>query len=689
MESSTNVKTFGLPTRLIAVFLAVVAVAAIAGAIIYNSFFDTLSSEPVSAATTLSTSVVERRDLVEYGSLSGNLGYELTAISAAPMNGTITYLTGEGSVLTRGDVIYEVNDQPAVLFYGEQAAWRPLSQESEPGLDIRQLEENLIILGYDPERAITLDDTYDEATAAAVELWERDMGLTPDGIVDNGQVVFMPGAVQVGNHETLLGAAIRAESPVLNLIAMNRVTTVEANQSGLLTSIVDQDAALLPGDILYETYSLTSELPVLYGSSSLVRTLDISTEAGEDVRILEAFLVASGYDPDRAIDIDGIFDSSTAEAVAAWETDLGLAADGVVSVGSAIIIPNGLTNIPFVYGSVPLSRELSMDTEPGADVRELEEFLVAFGYDPNGAIDVDETYTDATAEAVAVWEAELGQEVDGIVQVGQYLVVSLEGPFVKTTAIPVIAGNVPLTRQLWSYSTAGEDVRILEENLVAMGFDSQGQVVVDTIYDDATTEAVRLWEETLGIEPDGIVQSDQYLVVPPSMTVDDILVDTGSVVRPGDLIVELTAPNHIVTTQLSISDLDSLSIGQEVVVELPGGEQLPGVVENVGTVVQVDQAQQQEESSPFVFVRIGVDGLPENFALTETPVEIQTVDELVASALAVPVSALLALNEGGFAVEVVDGSGNYLVAVDPGMYANGWVEVRTDGLSEGMEVVVP
>ena len=56
---------------------------------------------------------------------------------------------------------------------------------------------------------------------------------------------------------------------------------------------------------------------------------------------------------------------------------------------------------------------------------------------------------------------------------------------------------------------------------------------------------------------------------------------------------------------------------------------------------------------------------------------------------AVPVDALLALAEGGYAVErPVAGGGTELVAVEVGAFADGWVQVTGD-LAEGDDVVVP
>ena len=51
--------------------------------------------------------------------------------------------------------------------------------------------------------------------------------------------------------------------------------------------------------------------------------------------------------------------------------------------------------------------------------------------------------------------------------------------------------------------------------------------------------------------------------------------------------------------------------------------------------------------------------------------------------LTVPVAALLALAEGGYGVEVVDGGDRRIVAVETGLFAGGRVEVTGDGHRRG------
>jgi membrane fusion protein, multidrug efflux system len=56
--------------------------------------------------------------------------------------------------------------------------------------------------------------------------------------------------------------------------------------------------------------------------------------------------------------------------------------------------------------------------------------------------------------------------------------------------------------------------------------------------------------------------------------------------------------------------------------------------------------------------------------------------------LTVPVGALLALAEGGYGLEVVEGSTTRIVAVETGLFADGKVEVSGSGIADGTTVGV-
>jgi hypothetical protein len=92
-----------------------------------------------------------------------------------------------------------------------------------------------------------------------------------------------------------------------------------------------------------------------------------------------------------------------------------------------------------------------------------------------------------------------------------------------------------------------------------------------------------------------------------------------------------------------------------------------------------------------VAVTVSVDDPKAASEPDQTPVSVAFTSAGAKGVLAAPVTALIALAGGGFAVEVVDSSGaTHLVAVEPGLYAvGGLVEVKGNGIQEGTTVVVP
>jgi hypothetical protein len=119
------------------------------------------------------TAEVTRRDLRAQEEVDGTLGYGEARLVANQRDGTITALPAEGATVTRGRALYRVDGRPVPLFYGPLPAWRALSVGVDDGPDVRQLEQNLVALGYDPDRAITVDNHFSWATRAAVRRWQE------------------------------------------------------------------------------------------------------------------------------------------------------------------------------------------------------------------------------------------------------------------------------------------------------------------------------------------------------------------------------------------------------------------------------------------------------------------------------------------------------------------------------------
>jgi peptidoglycan hydrolase-like protein with peptidoglycan-binding domain len=210
--------------------LAGAVVAAVAALLALSGVFDMAAGSDGEQVGT-ATATVARRDLVQRSTVAGTLGYGDARTIINYRRGTITSLPEEGSLLRPGAVLYRVNERPIVLFSGSQPAWRALAEGVSDGRDVRQLEGNLGTLGYDKSQRLRIDSRFTASTAAAVERWQKDLGLEATGRVEFGDVVFLPGARRVGTLAASLGDRARPGAPVMATSSTTRLVTAEIDAS--------------------------------------------------------------------------------------------------------------------------------------------------------------------------------------------------------------------------------------------------------------------------------------------------------------------------------------------------------------------------------------------------------------------------------------------------------------------------
>lgn len=94
-------------------------------------------------------------------------------------------------------------------------------------------------------------------------------------------------------------------------------------------------------------------------------------------------------------------------------------------------------------------------------------------------------------------------------------------------------------------------------------------------------------------------------------------------------------------------------------------------------------------SGPTVPIIITLDAASKSATLDEAPVNVDITTQTARNVLAVPVNALLALQGGGYGVQLVTAGTSHLVGVTTGLYSNNLVQVSGSGISAGMRVEVP
>ena len=253
----------------------------------------------------------------------------------------------------------------------------------------------------------------------------------------------------------------------------------------------------------------------------------------------------------------------------------------------------------------------------------------------------------------------------------------------------LLFGSRPAWRAFGPDMSNGADVKQLEENLKALGYTHKG-FDVDREWDDATTAAVKRWQRATGMTVDGLIAPGEIVFAPGAVRVTELPVEVGLQAPPGQAVLKGTSDTRVVTVDLAADAVDLVAVGDDVAVDLPDGSTVTGTGSEIGTVAEAATDEFGNQSDPTVAVTISLQ-LPVGAASYEqAPVEVRITSESREDVLAVPVNALVALLEGGYAVErVAEDGASTLVGVELGIFQDGWVEVRTDGLDEGDDVAVP
>jgi hypothetical protein len=256
-------------------------------------------------------------------------------------------------------------------------------------------------------------------------------------------------------------------------------------------------------------------------------------------------------------------------------------------------------------------------------------------------------------------------------------------PVFKADDAPVVLlyGSATLYRSLRP-GVAGADVKLVERNLSALGYDG---FTVDDEYTSATADAVRQWQDDLGVAETGVVEPGNVVVASGRIRVTTRQAQRGDAANGPILTYTGTTRNVIVP--LDVDKQDLAKRGVAATVELPGGNRVNGTVTSVGSVATTTGAENQQTTT--IDVTVTVADQEALGALDEAPVDVILQSEQRRDVLAVPVGALVALAEGGYGMQVVEGSSSRYVAVKTGMFADGKVEVSGDGVTEGLLVGVP
>jgi len=258
--------------------------------------------------------------------------------------------------------------------------------------------------------------------------------------------------------------------------------------------------------------------------------------------------------------------------------------------------------------------------------------------------------------------------------------------------VVLLYGSTPAYRTLAEGAEAsdvtGADVRQLNVALVALGYASRDDL--DPTSDEfswATKAGVKKLQAALGVDETGKLTLGDIVFLPTALRVTEVTATLGA--QAGGNVLKTSSTRRQVSIDLEATQQSTVKIGDTVTITLPNGSTTPGRVSSVGTVATTKAGS---DSAPTVVVDVTLTHPKASGTLDKAPVLVAITTDTVKNALVVPVTALVALAGGGYAVEVSGSDGvRHLVPVSLGLFddAQGLVQVTGSGLRAGQHVVVP
>lgn len=314
--------------------LAVLGLAiGVGGTIGVQTYLDRQDDNDVALAAEeveLATAPVETRDLLEEVEWNATLGFGEVIDVSTTTSGTVTYAADPGATLSRGDVLATVGNEPMVLLYGEIPPWRAL-QEGDSGSDVRQLEANLVALGFDPDITVTVDNDFTYNTTLMVQRWQEALGAEITGEVVQDAQLIAPGPVTVATAPAV--GSQTGTGSFASIDVQSVAMTIVNDGAGVIDSFAERGTVVETGTVLFEL----DESPVVaLISPDAIGTL-LATP-GSDTEALEQALNDGGFDPDTEMTIDGIVTDATESAVGRWQTSVGLPVTEIADSSGYVLI---------------------------------------------------------------------------------------------------------------------------------------------------------------------------------------------------------------------------------------------------------------------------------------------------------------------------------------------------------------
>jgi multidrug efflux pump subunit AcrA (membrane-fusion protein) len=396
-------------------------------------------------------------------------------------------------------------------------------------------------------------------------------------------------------------------------------TTVLARVSGTVTALPAVGDVVRRGERLFAV----GEEPVIlmYGEVPAYRDLAEGVSEEPDVEQLERNLAALGYDPGT---VDEDFTSSTAEAIDAWQENLGLEATGEVELGRVVFLPG-----PRRVTALEANLGEALGGGGGSDGSHLVDY-------------------ETPAEPASAPEPGSEKEKEG-----------------KT---PAPDGESPAEKP--EEKEPKEPKEEPEEEAAEKAEEKPAKKPSHKKEEAPQQEPRQPAAEPREAEREPQAEQEPEAESEPASTP----------------VLQTSSTRRIVGVVLEADRQSLAHRGQQVEVVLPGGAEVKGKVRRLTAVESSGEGAPGEESEAGVEATIAVTGKHRIPALDGAAVSVLFTERVRRHVLSVPLTALIAIGGERFAVIELEAGRRRRIVVTPGLAADGYVEVEGEGLEAGMKV---
>jgi hypothetical protein len=400
-------------------------------------------------------------------------------------------------------------------------------------------------------------------------------------------------------------------------------------------------------------------------------------------------------------------------------------------------------------GTTPAYRDLTSGITNGPDVTELNRDLVSMGFDPSHEITVNNTWQTGTTDAISRWQASLGETQTGTITLGQAVflpgaqrVTTVDSVLGSTGGSSSATGSGSSSATSTTSTSRAQFVDLTTTKTASAGPKTTNAANCPTTKHKSTTPKPKsqcnpsteaallalLKAETLALQKQlassshsagsssaggssaggarggggssGAAGGASAGGSGGSAGAGGSSGSTGSgggaTAQP---ILQTTSNQLNVVVDLDATKQSEAVVGEPLTVQMPNGSVVNGKITQVSPIAQSSSSSSSSGSgsgsgasgsssgspSATIPVTIALQGSVPAYGLDQAAVSVNFQQQVQNNVLSVPVTALLATAGGGYAVQEA-AAPHRLIAVTPGLFAAGYVQISGSQIYPGLQV---